>query len=298
VSEWQPPNPLSASGAVVWISVLVVAAMAVARVRGALASVSAPSPSLHAPRRPGAFRSTAVIPWPALLTLALFGGLALVSGRGQVWWPLVAVYVIPPWIDRWLPRSAPESGAPSRPPRADPPLLRRLNVAIAAVLVLAGVALLPIWRPVGAAGVPNGTLTYAPQGIAAELNSLTAPATRICTDRIWNPQPWGSWLELAAPCARYAVDSRIELYPATLWDDAEAVEAGALGWNTILASEGAGAVVTQRTIDAGLDQALGTSVGWTRVYADCDGSVWLLAGSTIASRLVELTPAVPPASCP
>jgi hypothetical protein len=177
------------------------------------------------------------------------------------------------------------------------------------LLVLAGVALLPVWRPTGQVGVPNGTLTYAPQGIAGFLDLLTRPATRSCDDRIWNPQAWGSWLELEAPCARYAVDSRIELYPETIWDDAQVVDAGALGWNNVLAAQGATIVVTDRLKEPTLEAELRTSPGWTRIYADCDGSVWALALTSPAAPgsspspggpllPITLPPAPPPTSCP
>ena len=49
-------------------------------------------------------------------------------------------------------------------------------------------------------------------------------------DRLFNPQPWGSWFEFAVPDLPVAIDSRIELFPAQVWDDYAAVVGGREGW--------------------------------------------------------------------
>ena len=72
-------------------------------------------------------------------------------------------------------------------------------------------------------------LTDAPPGITAALADLTEPG-----DRIFNPQPWGSWFEFALPHTLVAIDSRIELFPAQVWDDYAKVAAGVEGWQAIL----------------------------------------------------------------
>jgi hypothetical protein len=258
VSEWQPPSPLTVPGALTWISVIAVAALVVVRIR----STWRGAPSQGAARR-GAFRSTRTIPWPGLLTLLLFGGFALVSGRGTAWWPFVAAFVIAPWL---APNAMPRTARP------DPPLLRRLNALIAVVFVLAGIALLPLWRPLGPAGVPAGTLKYAPQGIANWLRPIDCPDGP--ENHVWNPQAWGSWLEFAAPCNYFAVDSRIELYSAEDWADVDAVESAAPGFEAILQRHGVIAVVTDHRTDSVLESALRSSGGWSELYSDEDGSVW------------------------
>jgi len=285
VSEWQPPSPLTATGAVVWLSILAVVVLAAVRLRRGQAAAAAAQPR----------GSMGWIPWPAILTLLLFGGFALLSGRGQAWWPFVAVFVVAPWLAQPQPDGDPTPAslpAPASSPRPTPPMLRRLNLAIAVALVLVGAAFLPLWRSSGPAGVPVSALTFAPQGIAAELRQLTAPVARFCDDRVWNPQPWGSWLELAAPCARYAVDSRIELYPASVWDAVDVISGAADGWDQALARLGVTIVVTDRSTERGLEGALLASHTWTRVYADCDGSVWKVASGDAVGI------AVPPTDCP
>ena len=72
-------------------------------------------------------------------------------------------------------------------------------------------------------------LTDAPPGITAALADLAEPG-----DHVFNPQPWGSWFEFALPGQLVAIDSRIELYPAQVWDDYAKVVAGVDGWQGIL----------------------------------------------------------------
>lgn len=272
VSEWQPPSPTTVPGALLWLSVLGVAALAAVRVRRAWRSRDTTGP-----RRSRAFGSSANIPWPALLTLALFGGFALASGRGTAWWPFAAAFVIAPWL---LPNRegvpAGSGAAVTAPePRPTPPLLRRLNVAIVALLALVAVALLPTWRPPGPAGVPNGTLSYAPQGIAHELVRLSFLSdTPRPGPSVWNPQVWGSWLEFAAPGYRYALDSRIELFGASVWADADAISAGTPAGLAALDRYQVDAVVTDPATDSELERVLGLSSEWVRTYVDCDGSIW------------------------
>jgi hypothetical protein len=267
VTEWQPPSPTTVPGALVWLSVLGVAALALVRVRRVWRSRDAASPHWS-----GAFRSKVHIPWPGLLTLVLFGGFALASGRGTAWWPFAAVFVIAPWL---VPNRAGVAAVEAPPPEPlpTPRTFRRVNALMVAILVLVAIALLPVWRPIGAAGVPEGTLSYAPQGIANALQ-------RAAADRfgrpagVWNPQVWGSWFEYAAPGNRYTLDSRIELFNASLWGDEDTVATGSPGWDTILDRYLVDEVVTNRATDQALEAVLAASGQWTLRYADCDGSVW------------------------
>ena len=61
---------------------------------------------------------------------------------------------------------------------------------------------------------PGGVVGDAPGGITAALRNAVQPG-----DRILNPQSWGSWFEFAFPDATVALDSRIEVFPAQVWDD-------------------------------------------------------------------------------
>jgi len=138
-----------------------------------------------------------------------------------------------------------------------------------AVLVVFAVALLPIWRPTGKAGVPVLALSDAPQGIGAKLRKLGDV-------HVWAPQTWGSFLEWAAPNARFAVDSRIELFPPPVLADADEVAAAATGWLSTLGVRRADVVVVASGRDAARQLSdLEASGSWRQVYEDEDGSIWL-----------------------
>jgi hypothetical protein len=264
VSEWRPPSPLTIPGLLVWLSVAAVALLAARRIRDVVRAAEPPdggARSATSIRRIGAFRAPYALPWPALLTLLLFGGFALTSGRGTAWWPFVAVFVIAPWLQ---PSSA-------RLPRPTPAGLRRINAGIAIGFVAVAIVLLPVWRPVGAAGVPEGVLTFAPQGIANQLRHLDCmePAANV-----WNPQVWGSWLEFATSCNRFSTDSRIELFTAQDWADVDAVERGGPGFDAILQRLGVEVVVTDHQTDGLLEAALRSTPRWGQLYSDADGSIW------------------------
>lgn len=274
VSEWRPPSLLTLPGALVWLSVVAVAVLALARTRATWRARDTTAPRRAGTARSTAFRSTVVIPWPALLTLALFGGFALTSGRGTAWWPFAAVFVISPWLEP----GGPAAGA-TPTTRPTPLLLRRLNLVIVGTLVLAGIALLPVWRPLGVVGVPAGTLTQAPQGIASYHDRASCGHPGPSSPRVWSPQLWGSWLEFASPCALYAVDSRIELFSTQTWDDAAIVESGGPGWEAIVDRASVTEVIVEwANNDAFGRAAQGAQAVWLRVYADCDGSIWVRRG--------------------
>jgi hypothetical protein len=294
VSEWRSPSPLTVPGALIWLSVILVAALAIVRVRRASGSESTLGRTpggtpRRKTRRPGAFRATGAIPWPGLLTLVLFGGFALVSGRGTAWWPFAAAFVIAPWLAPTLVPETTSDGAPegARAPRPTPPLLRRLNLAIVVALALTGVALLPVWRPIGAAGVPSGTLAEAPQAIAQQLDTTLCEGSPT-PPRVWNPQLWGSWLEFAASCAQYAFDSRIELFSDQVWTDDQTVATAAPGWDAVLARYRVQAVITDASTEQALDAALERSALWTRAYSDCNGSIWVPSQAKVTVAEVDV----------
>jgi hypothetical protein len=135
------------------------------------------------------------------------------------------------------------------------------------------VALLPLWRPVGPAGVPFATLSHAPQGIAVTLRALTADESPF--RRIWNPQLWGSWLEWAVPSGCYATDSRIELFPPDVWADASQLGRGDGEWLSILDEREAWTIVLSADEVPELEPVLEASSAWRLEYRDADGSIWV-----------------------
>ena len=146
-------------------------------------------------------------------------------------------------------------------------MFRIVNAGVAVALVVACVAALPFWRPVDpGTGAPEGTVSYAPPGITSELKRIAGT-----DERIFNPQPWGSWFEFAVPQTPVAIDSRIELFPTEVWDDYVRITAGVEGWEGILDRWGV-TVAVVAAADAGLRDRL-IAAGWTETYVDADGSV-------------------------
>jgi len=200
--------------------------------------------------------------WPTLAWLAVFFVIGAYAIRGVAWWPLGAAFAIAGLviIDR-----------ESTPERPTPPIGRRINTAIVAALVIVGVVLLPIWRPTDPGlGAPQGVLTDAPSGITAALRVTARPG-----DRLFNPQPWGSWLEFALPELPVAIDSRIELFPVATWSDFETVASGRDGWQSIVERWGVTLMLVPKG-DALADEL--KTEGWQRIYDGADGLLYARTG--------------------
>jgi hypothetical protein len=197
-------------------------------------------------------------PWPTLAWLAVFFVIGVYAQRGLAWWPLGAAAAVAGTLIT--------SSAARQP--ADSPLIQRLNLVVAGGLILAGIALLPAWRPLDPeTQTPVAVLAEAPSGITAALKASSAPG-----DRMLNPQIWGSWFVYALPDRLVAIDSRIEFFPAKVWDDYERVLGGGDGWEAILAAWDVDVVVVEGDDGAGLGARL-VSAGWQETYRDDDGRI-------------------------
>ncbi len=250
ISEWQPTTLRTVVGIVFFASVALVVVVLVRRSRA--------------------------VTWPTLAWLGLFAAIGAYAVRGVAWWPLGAAVALAALL-------AAPAGDPERPPR--PERSSPLNVAVAAVLVLAGVALLPVWRAVDPrTGLPTGVVTDAPPGITAALRDLALPS-----DRVYNPQPWGSWFELAAPVAPVAIDSRIELFPVAVWDDYDRIASGGTGWEATMGKWGVTIVVADRDQPALVTRL--TDRGWRQAFSDADGTI-LVAPARSAEAAVGLAAAL------
>jgi hypothetical protein len=199
-------------------------------------------------------------PWPTLAWLGVFFLIGVYAARGVAWWPLAAVAAVAGLLADPVPQ-------PERPERVAPPLFRRLNAAIAVLVVVVAIVLLPFWHPVDPRlGAPQGLLIYAPAGITAKLHELAGPG-----DRLFNPQEWGSWFEFTLPDLPVAMDSRIEFYPADVWSDYSGVLAGSNGWEQRVASWAPTIAVIAKRDQPVVDRF--TAIGWRSVYSDVDGSI-------------------------
>ncbi len=198
------------------------------------------------------------VAWPTLAWFGVFIVIGLYAQRGLAWWPLAAAAGV---ADLLPTRS-------DAPEPATPPTLRRLNGVVAGALVVAAVALLPAWRPIDpGTRTPVAVLTDAPPGVTAALRDVARPG-----DHVFNPQPWGSWFEYAMPDVRVALDSRIEFFPASVWDAYEGVVAGTDGWEDQLAIWDVAIVVVEDADGAFAARLAGA--GWERTYRDDDGAVF------------------------
>jgi hypothetical protein len=199
---------------------------------------------------------------PIKVWLVVFFVIGAYAIRGVAWWPLGAVFAL--------------AGVLAAPPtpreRPTPKIGRRINVALVAALVIVAVGLLPTWRATDPAlGAPTGVLTEAPSGVTAALRATARPG-----DRLFNPQPWGSWFEFALPNLPVALDSRIELFDVDTWDSYDDVASGHDGWQAVLERWGVTIVVAGPKEVAFIDRLHGD--GWRDVYLGSDGTVLRRAG--------------------
>jgi hypothetical protein len=96
--------------------------------------------------------------------------------------------------------------------------------------------------------------------------------------RIFVEQMWSSWFELVVPEDPVFVDSRIELFPAEVWNDYLLVLSAEDGWDEILDRWKIGVLVISRQ-RLGLTSAAREHPGWSLLHQDVDGSVFVRAGS-------------------
>lgn len=194
--------------------------------------------------------------WTTLVWLGTFLAIGAYAERGVAWWPMAAFVAVTDLI----PAAGPST-------RADSPTVRRLNTLVAGAIIVVGIALLPPWRPIDPhTGAPAFLLADAPPGITRMLRETVRPG-----DRILNAQSWGSWFEYVFPEATVAIDSRIEIFPAKVWDEYEAVMAGTDGWSERLDSWDAGFFVIEGSGIAIRDRLVQT--GWRVLFVDGDGIV-------------------------
>jgi hypothetical protein len=235
VSEWQPPSIRQPEDAIFFFSV-VATGLVLAR-----------------QRRPA--------PWPVLLWLGVFFLIALTGTRNTLWWGLAAAPVVAGLLAERAPR-----------PRSELPA-NLLNTAIAAGLVLFFAAYLTSFA-ISLQGGPlrsdEELVADAPRGVTTSLLRALEPG-----DRIFNGQRWGSWFEFALPDNPVFVDSRIELFPESVWHEYLAVSAGRQGWQGLLERRRVGAIAAHPEQQARLIPLLRGDPGWRLVYEGDDGLVFL-----------------------
>jgi len=144
----------------------------------------------------------------------------------------------------------------------------------AAVIVVVGLASLPLWRT-GSRTAPSPRLvTIAPVAMTAEPRRLLRPG-----ERFFDPVPWASWFELTLPRNPVFLDPRIEIFPKRILDQHEDVTLGRQGWQRVLARWGIRAVVADRGEEGQLIPIIERDPRWREVYADAGGAVFVRIGA-------------------
>jgi hypothetical protein len=197
IEEWRPPTIETVTGIVFFLSIVVVAALLIARVR-----------------RP--------VPWGSLVPLVVFLAIALAALRGVWWWTMVVPIVLAGVL----------SDRPARLERRDPS--GRVNAVIVALLALVAVGSLLRWMPYAGPDMPPGDrLGFAPVGITRELQGTLGPGEVLFNAQKWgswlefefprNPVIVDARIEVipSSVWSNYgAVSSGVEGWQATLdaWD--------------------------------------------------------------------------------
>jgi hypothetical protein len=203
-------------------------------------------------------RRAGPVPWTRLLWLGLFFLLGLYAVRNVLWWALAAPPVLAQVLD--VRKGTANREAPSL-----------LHTLIAAYLALAALVAFPWWGK-SSTHPPENLLAFAPAGITAEV-----PRVLPVGGRMFNTQLWGSWFEFALPDRAVFIDSRIEIYSASVWRDYSAVSEGREGWQQILNRWRVSAVVVDRTRQANLIPLIRHDPGWRLDYQDRDGLIFVRA---------------------
>lgn len=233
ITEWQPTSLRTFTGLAFFASAGLVA--------------------LYLARRPARTR------WIHLGWLGLLFFLGAYAERGVAWWPLGASVVVAGLLGEDRLGSGQAQDADDRP--------RLGNGLIALALAAVIVGLLPWWRAPDSLTGRRDLLDEAP-GVTLAVTGHTSPG-----ERLYVPQRWGSWFEWATPDRPVFVDSRVELFPVEVWNDATAIDAGLVGWQDVLARWQVDAVVVEAS-SADLAARL-SAAGWQEVASDPSGSLFV-----------------------
>jgi hypothetical protein len=193
--------------------------------------------------------------WYVTLTWLGFSGV-----RYAMWFALALIPLLADRLALLLPRLTATAG------------IRVLDNVLLSIMGLAIVATLPWFAPASIIGNPH---IFAKTG---QYRWLLAPNTPVAASN-WlaaHPIPGPAWIEMslssytmwAAPAERHLADLRVELFPATVWDDYFRIDAG--DENSMVVIERLG--ITHVVLDAGGQKNLRTRImatpGWCERYRD------------------------------
>ncbi len=240
VPEWAPPTFQTWSGALFLIGLLLIAAL-----------------MMVSPQRPRPVE---------VLTFLLFGLLGLKTSRGVIWFGLMMTAPIARHlaaIGSRIQRSA------AAAPNGGSPLL---NGLITGMMALAAFLSLPWFKTTLPLPPPKATLISPETPIAATDYLLEEELPR----QLFHAMPFGSYLIWAAqPDYPVFVDSRIELYPLSIWNDYLRISAAECDWEQRLARYGVRTLMLSPTEQPALVAAARHSPRWEERYADAEAVIFV-----------------------
>jgi hypothetical protein len=202
-----------------------------------------------------ALRRRREIAWPRVLGLILFFLLGVTAVRGVIWWALAAPFLL----------------ADLFPGRSTRDERKIVNTVIAITLVGLGFMLLPWFRQTfpstaNSGTVSDGLLAYAPNAYTTRLADAVPPGTRV-----FAPEIWASWFELAVPQFPVMIDPRIEIFSDAIWRDYDDISHASEGWQQIVDRWDIGALALSTEQQSDLIAVIEKDPSWTTIYADGDG---------------------------
>ena len=181
-----------------------------------------------------------------------FGFMALWGLRYGVWFILILAVLtaelLADWEKRWL-----------REPEISHP---RLNIAIPFVLLISSLAFLPGLREQWWKEAPPVTMN-TPEAATIWLRKnpqLSGP--------LFTEMGFASYLEFALPERLVWIDTRMYIYPSSMWVDYEAITYASPDWESRLKSTGANLIMISENEQPKLITALEGSANWCQVYRD------------------------------
>jgi hypothetical protein len=144
-----------------------------------------------------------------------------------------------------------------------------MNALLVTTIAAAVIVTMPFWRGPTSEGNP-AHLDQAPSTLVRATEAELASGSRLFVS-----QTYASWFELELPSMPVFVDSRIELFPASLWDDYLAIGGAREGWQSRLDRWDVDAVVVNPDQDEQLLTHIANDPGWRLVFRDESGSVFV-----------------------
>jgi hypothetical protein len=203
-----------------------------------------------------AYRRTQ-LPWYQIIVLVLFGVGSLYTRRVLPWFGMA---VAPAFA--LVMASRQNIREKTQTARRGKPLL---NYTVAALLFAVVLLLLPWFRPY----LPVSFHLRPYENVATTPTRAAEVVCRLGPDtRLFNDQAYGSYLAWACPTMPVFIDTRIELYPAEMWQDYIRIGNAQFDWDARLREYGVNTLFVQKESEKELISAAKASGQWPTLYED------------------------------